>query len=265
MLSVDIKSKKYKRQIILKNVKFTLDNGESLLVLAPSGVGKTTLISTILGRTKFDGKIIYDGENIGYISQTNVLDVRETVYSSVFYTAKLSNPNGNESSQSSLTKEKLKNLGMSHLLDRRIKNLSGGQQKRTQIAQQLVRENCSLIIADEPDSGLDVLASNLLLRDITESARKDNKIAIVISHNVIPANLLLFSKVLVLAKGEDGASIAYFGSPKYIYAYFQKESMLEIFRTVQTKKERGLGKGSYYIKYYNGLSSTAKAELECRW
>lgn len=228
---VNIKNKSYKNKTVLKDVRFYLEPGESIIVIAGSGVGKSSLVRAILDETNYDGTVeIGVKTSIGYVSQENTLDERETVYSSIFYTGKLADPYRKNSEIKKSTEKILKDLGILYLKDRRIGQLSGGQRKRVQIGQELIRET-SLLICDEPDSGLDAATSNLLMSDLVKIVKKDNKKNVmVISHNINPENVNLFSKILFLAKnsshGDGSGSIVYFGSPKNIVNYFK--SILEI-------------------------------------
>lgn len=256
---VNINEKNYRKHLLFKNtilrdVRFRSQPGDSILVVGSSGCGKSTLVRAMLKETHFQGNINVDATSIGYVSQQDVLDCRETVYNSVYYTARLHNPDMPENKVHELVKNTLKDLALLPVMDQKIKTLSGGQKKRTQVAQQLLR-NSELLLFDEADTGLDAVTTYYLMKNVTESAKKNKNIALCISHNILPENIKLFSHILVLAKGANKvASIAYFGKTADVYRYFNEDTMLKILFKILPPEEGGSGMGQKYINRYKEMT-----------
>lgn len=249
---VDIKEKNIGTRRILRNISFKTERGEMLLILAPSGCGKTTLLKCILGETHYSGCVARNAnEKLIYVAQESTLNKRETVYNSLFYTGLLDHPG---SSNDEIREEVInlsQRLGLANVLNNEIADLSGGQARRTQLGEGLMRR-CNVLMLDEPDSGLDVSTAHFLLTDVRKIISKEHKSCIVVSHNVLPETLHLYDRVLILAPDRNGvASIAFLGPIAKAYRYFSKTSMFDIITAIQPKAKHGEALGNYYIeKYY---------------
>ena len=80
-----------KKQVVLQDVSLQIQDNEVMLVLAPSGAGKTTLFNCILNRTRFKGKV-RGNKDIAYVHQEETVDRRETVMEAIYYAGYLSDP-----------------------------------------------------------------------------------------------------------------------------------------------------------------------------
>ena len=125
---------------------------------------------------------------------------------------------------------------------------SGGQTKRISLGMELVSDP-ELFILDEPDSGLDgVIARELFqrLRDVADSG----KIVIAITHT--PDRVVdMFDKVIVLARDSGRVGrLAFYGSPNEARAFFGKQSMEEIVRSVNRTSEGGEGRADEFISRF---------------
>lgn len=253
MIRYVINEKKYKNTPILKNIDITIKNGESILVMGPSGAGKTTFLKCILQETNYNGSIYTDEPSYKtqYVSQESTLDSRETAFRSIYYKAKFAYPLAfDNESLSKLVLNTMKDLGIYNIRHSLIRTLSGGQKKRTQLAHALVQKY-DLLIADEVDSGLDAFTSYDILSDLVNICHKDKKKLILVSHNICPDVVHLFDKILLLAPDTNRcASVVYYGSPNNLSSHFQTNSILEILKKLTPKIENGLGMNDYYIKKY---------------
>ena len=187
----------------LDNISFGIDEGDFLGIIGPNGAGKSTLFKCMLGlHTQYDGTIKFFGQNIkdskkylsqiGYVPQKPVVDknfpatIREIVSMS---------QNSNDSKK---VEEALQKVWMHELADRRIGDLSIGQQQRIFIAKALVNSP-RILILDEPVIGLDVYNQDLFFQILSELNTKE-KISIIWSSHDLDAVERLANKVACLNK-----------------------------------------------------------------
>ena len=172
-------------------------------IIGPNGAGKSTLFRCMLGlHTEYDGTIKFFGQNIkdskkhlsqiGFVPQKPVIDknfpatVREIISMS---------QNSNDSKK---VEDVLQKVWMHELADRRIGDLSIGQQQRIFIAKALVNSP-RILILDEPVIGLDVYNQDLFFQILSELNTKE-KISIIWSSHDLDAVERLANKVACLNK-----------------------------------------------------------------
>ena len=187
----------------LDGISFGIDEGDFLGIIGPNGAGKSTLFRCMLGlHTQYDGTIRFFGQDIkdskkylsqiGFVPQKPVIDknfpatVREIVSMS---------QNSNDSKK---VDEVLQKVWMHELADRRIGDLSIGQQQRIFIAKALVNSP-RILILDEPVIGLDVYNQDLFFQILSELNTKE-KISIIWSSHDLDAVERLANKVACLNK-----------------------------------------------------------------
>ncbi|MFN8714382.1 MAG: ATP-binding cassette domain-containing protein [Bacteroidota bacterium] len=163
----------------------TLSSSDRLLVQAPSGTGKTTLVSLIFGlRNDYDGKISIDGTDIRSISLNDWAELRRTKLSAVFQELRLFpqlTALENIMLKNSLSKaltlvqviEMAKQLGVDHRLNQTCGTLSLGQQQRIAIIRALAQP-FELLLLDEPFSHLDDANAAIAAQMITEYCNNHN-------------------------------------------------------------------------------------------
>ncbi len=257
MLTIRIDNKKFNKKTVIHNIDLSLENGKMMLIFAPSGCGKSTLLKCILGETEYTGSVKCD-ERIISVSQDCTLNPKETVYNAVFYTAYMDQPNLSTDKLHSLTKRILKSLGLMSVSKHKIRNLSGGQQRRVQLAEALVRKS-DVLIMDEPDSGLDVASSYVLTNDIRTIVKQEKKKAIIVSHQLQRETINLYDQVCCLSKDSTGCgTVAYLGRPCFLDIYFNQTSLLDLMLDLQPKEENGRGYGAYYTQMWRNLSEGKK-------
>ncbi len=175
------------RNFSLSNITFSLISGDIMGLVGRSGSGKSTLIQTLTGLKKAKkGKItayVNDKKTrinniIGYSPQENSLFPFLTLEENIITFAKLHNVQKTE-----LSKKMdflLKRLNLAKARDKKITQLSGGMQKRADIAVTLIHSP-DIIILDEPFNGLDVSLQQFIWNILAELA-KNGRIIIVSSH-----------------------------------------------------------------------------------
>jgi len=187
----------------LEDVSFGIAEGDFLGIIGPNGAGKSTLFRCMLGlHTQYDGTIKFFDQDIrdskrylsqiGFVPQKPVIDknfpatVREVVSMS---------QNSNDSEK---VEDVLQKVWMHELADRRIGDLSIGQQQRIFIAKALVNSP-RILILDEPVIGLDVYNQDLFFQILSELNTKE-KISIIWSSHDLDAVERLANKVACLNK-----------------------------------------------------------------
>jgi len=190
----------------LKDITFSIEKGTFLSVFGPNGAGKSTLLKIIATQiTPSKGKIYYNGKdgkhlenifrkNLGIISHKTYLYSSLTVLDNLRFYAKLYNMKNYKKRIEYL----LKKLGLYEKEFDYVKNLSRGMSQRAAIARALLHDP-SIIILDEPFTGLDQSVSNLLSKILSEELKK-NKIIIMATHN-IDLGYKASNKLAIMRKG----------------------------------------------------------------
>ncbi len=179
----------YENVCVVKNLCFSLNEGDYLCIIGENGSGKSTLLKALVGLLPVkNGKITYEGINgneIGYLpQQTNLqkdfpASVYEVVLSGCIAKAK---PFYKKESKSR-AKSCIKTLGLEGLDNRSYRELSGGQQQRVLLARALCATK-KLIILDEPTNCLDPVATAELYSHIRHLNKEEGITVIMVSHDV---------------------------------------------------------------------------------
>ena len=183
----------YENKVVAKNLNFKIDQGDYLCVVGENGTGKSTLIKTLLGLIKpLNGEVIANvqGKNhkgVGYLPQQTQAQkdfpasVWEVVLSGV-----LNNdhrcPFYNKKDKAEAEKN-MEKLNILDLKKRCYRELSGGQQQRVLLARALCATD-SVLILDEPVTGLDPAASMELYETRKDLNKKENVTIIMVSHDI---------------------------------------------------------------------------------
>lgn len=182
----------YEGQTVVKDLNFTIEKGDYLCIVGENGSGKSTLVKSLLGlKNVEEGRITFgDGlrqNEIGYLPQQNdtqkdfPASVYEVVLSgrlnsrgfSPFYTAE----------DKKEAKEKMKLLGIQDLEWQCFRDLSGGQKQRALLARALCATK-SLLLLDEPVSGLDPIMTGEFYQLIRKINRDSGIAVVMVSHDI---------------------------------------------------------------------------------
>lgn len=214
----------------LRGVSFTLDQGEFVSVIGPSGAGKTTLFSILNGAERCDGgAVLVDGvhfETAGGEAKRRVQRRVGTIYQDfrlVENTSCLQNvlnaclPDMGRLSgvlglfgreRRSEARTLLERVGLGEKADRPVKELSGGQKQRVAIARALMRHP-DILLADEPVASLDPVTGRQILELLRDIQRTEGLTVLMNSHNL--AFSLEFSQRLI---GLSGGAVVFDGPPE---------------------------------------------------
>ncbi|PKQ61671.1 metal ABC transporter ATP-binding protein [Labilibaculum manganireducens] len=152
----------YDEKIVLKGVNLVVKENDFLGIIGPNGGGKTTLLKVILGTIKpVEGEILPDGNDrciIGYLPQINQIDnkfpipVKEVVLSGLMSHKKIFGRYNSENKRRA--DELMTQMGIIHLKNKNIGELSGGQLQRVFLCRAIIADP-KLLILDEPDTYVD--------------------------------------------------------------------------------------------------------------
>jgi len=202
----------YEGKTVVKDLSFTVDTGDYLIIVGENGAGKTTLARTILGLTApLSGRVETEGlrtDEIGYLPQQADIQkdfpasVREVVRSGClnrrglrpFYNA----------AEKRIAEENMEKLGIAGIAKHCYRELSGGQQRRALLARALCAAE-KLLLLDEPAAGLDPEATAetyALIKNLNEGGVT----VVMISHDV-GAALKYATRILHIG----GRGSAFFG------------------------------------------------------
>lgn len=226
MLEIKNLTKKYQYNV-LSNISFTVNKGEFITVLGPSGTGKSTLLNCISGfDTEFSGDILLNQNNvnkvpsnkrnIGMVFQNYSLFPHMTAIENVEFPLKIK-----KMSSSIPAMRMLDKLGLTAHYYKYPKQLSGGQQQRVALARAFVYKP-DLILLDEPLGSLDLLLRNELQNVIKNLHKEEKNTFIYVTHDITEA-FYLSDKILLLNNGE----IQQFDTPLNIYKYPQNDFVKE--------------------------------------
>ncbi len=186
---------------ILKGISFQIIGGEFVSIMGPSGSGKSTLLGIIAGLDNpTSGQVLIDGIDITTMSESKLASVRNNKIGMVFQAFNLiptltAQENvevplyvgKHKGSPSARAKELLDLVGLSHRLNHRPNQLSGGEQQRVAIARALATDP-AFVLADEPTGNLDAKNSENVLKLIAYLRAQTGKTFIIATHDLIVAS-----------------------------------------------------------------------------
>ena len=208
-LEVKNLNKTYGEKEVLKDVNFSLDEGNILCILGPSGCGKTTILNSIGGFIKNNsGKIFLNGEdisslnpedrNISTVFQSYGLFTNKNVLENVAYGLKFRNVKKQDRINKSL--EILKIVGLEGYEYRKVHELSGGQRQRVALARSLVISP-RLILLDEPFSNLDKNLRITMRNEIKKLVKYFKMTTILVTHDQEDA-FTMADRVILMNEGK---------------------------------------------------------------
>lgn len=176
----------------LENTNFGIDKGELVVIVGPSGAGKTTALNILGGMDKpTAGKVLVDGKEISKLNNKQLIEYRRNDIGFVFQfynlvqnlTAKENVELATQICDDHLDPvEVLKKVGLENRMDNFPSQLSGGEQQRVAIARAIAK-NPKLLLCDEPTGALDYVTGKQILKLLQDTCRKEKMTVIIITHN----------------------------------------------------------------------------------
>ena len=190
MLQVEGITKDWK-EFRLREISFEVNEGEHFVILGPSGAGKTVLLEIIAGIIEPDsGRVYLNGRDVtdlppekrglAYVPQNYALFPNMSVYDNIAFGLKVRKVPKIEIERK--IREISKVLGIEHLLHRKPKTLSGGEQQRVALARALAVEP-PLILLDEPFANLDVQTRSRLIGEMKRWREELGFTALHVTHS----------------------------------------------------------------------------------
>ena len=176
----------------LDNTSFNIDKGELVVILGPSGAGKTTCLNILGGMDiATNGEVIVDGRDISKLKGKDLIKYRRTDIGFVFQFYNLvQNLTVIENVELAVQlckdhlepEEVLDKVGLSERKQNFPSQLSGGEQQRVAIARAIAK-NPKILLCDEPTGALDYKTGKQILKLLQDTCRIENVTVIIITHN----------------------------------------------------------------------------------
>ncbi|MCX6259786.1 MAG: ABC transporter ATP-binding protein [Bacteroidia bacterium] len=201
VLIADSLVKRFGDVVAVDNISFEINRGEIFGFLGPNGAGKTTTIKMMSGLLKPDsGSVTLDSrdnrKSIGICPQHIVVWENLTCLEQIVYVGKMYNLSSADARIEG--KNLLESLGLYGIKDRLAKKLSGGMQRRLNIALALIHSP-EIVFLDEPQAGLDP-QSRILVRDYIRSIKSTTTIVLT-THDMEEAEKLS-DRICIIDKGK---------------------------------------------------------------
>jgi phospholipid/cholesterol/gamma-HCH transport system ATP-binding protein len=207
-------SKRFGSRDVLNQVEFTIEEGETFVIIGQSGAGKTTILRHIAGFFDPDqGDVLVEGvkmngarssvrasirEKMGFLFQSgaliNWLNVRDNIALPL-----TEHRLGTKEEIDKIVDDRLEKLQLSDAADKMPSDISGGMKKRAGLARAIVR-NPRIILYDEPTSGLDPVMSAKINELIIEMQRDLGVTSVVVTHDMSSAYRIA-DRIAMLYKG----------------------------------------------------------------
>ena len=192
---------------VLADVNLTVKRGEYISIIGHSGCGKSTLLNIVAGlSTATDGYVILDGKEVNepgpdrsLVFQNHSLLPWLTVYENVALAVNKVCKHKNKKERHEWILHNLNLVGMSHAIERRPGEISGGMKQRVGIARALAMEP-KLLLLDEPFGALDALTRAHLQDEVMRIQAELNNTVLMITHDVDEA-VLLSDKIVMMTNG----------------------------------------------------------------
>ena len=180
----------------VKDLNFTVEDGQFVSVIGPSGCGKTTILSLAAGLlAPSAGEVVRGEGEFGYMLQRDALFPWRTVEQNIFLPLEVKKRNTAEKRARAV--ELAEKYGLKDFLKKTPSQLSGGMRQRVALIRTLAAEPAILLL-DEPFSALDYQTRLEVCDDVQGIIKSEKKAALLVTHDISEA-IALSDKVVVLS------------------------------------------------------------------
>ena len=198
----------------LDNTNFSIDKGELVVIVGPSGAGKTTTLNILGGMDKAtSGQIFVNDKEISKLNNKKLIEYRRNDIGFVFQfynlvqnlTAKENVELATQMCADALNVDTiLEKVGLTDRKDNFPSQLSGGEQQRVAIARAIAK-NPKLLLCDEPTGALDYKTGKQILKLLQDLARNEKMTVVIITHNSAISEMA--DKIIKFKNGSVEATI----------------------------------------------------------
>lgn len=203
----------------LRNINITIGNGELLVLLGPTGAGKTTMLNVIAGLEDYRGSVLFDDRavdglspgkrKVGYLFQDLNLFPHLNVFSNIAFGLKMQRMSKMQIQDK--VEKMLELLKIESFRNRFPNSLSGGEKQRVALARALINSP-HILLLDEPMSSLDYRTSKYLRTELRALQKKLGITTVYVTHNLYEAEELA-DRIAVIDKGR----LEQIGSPEDVF------------------------------------------------
>ncbi|MFD0988903.1 ABC transporter ATP-binding protein [Mariniflexile jejuense] len=194
---------------VLSNINLSIEEGEFVAIVGFTGSGKTTLVNLINGLLQpTSGEVLFKGEPVvdtsherGVIFQNYSLLPWLTVEQNIFMAVKEAFPKEKKAVLHQMVAEYVEMVSLTHAINKRPKELSGGMRQRVAVARALAMKP-EMIIMDEPLGALDALTRGNLQDEILNIWGKDKRTALLITNDV-DEGIYMADRIIPLRPGPN--------------------------------------------------------------
>ncbi|MDP1656598.1 MAG: ABC transporter ATP-binding protein [Hylemonella sp.] len=212
-LKIEQLSKAYQSdKPVFADVSFTLERGEFVCIIGHSGCGKTTILNVLAGLdTASSGHVFMDGREVagpslerGVVFQGHALMPWLTVRQNIAFAVKSRWPEWPAAQINVQVEKFVAMVGLSHAIDKKPSQLSGGMKQRVGIARAFSIQP-KMLLLDEPFGALDALTRGTIQDELMTIVRQTQQTVFMITHDVDEA-ILLADRILLMSNGSETAT-----------------------------------------------------------
>jgi len=194
---------------VFAGVDFGIDKGEFVCIIGHSGCGKTTILNVLAGLdSASDGHAFMDGREIagpslerGVVFQGHALMPWLTVRQNIAFAVKSRWPEWKKAEVDAQVEKYVAMVGLSHAIDKKPSQLSGGMKQRVGIARAFAIQP-KMLLLDEPFGALDALTRGTIQDELMSIVRETHQTVFMITHDVDEA-ILLADRILLMSNGAE--------------------------------------------------------------
>ena len=196
---------------VFADVGFDIGRGEFVCIIGHSGCGKTTILNVLAGLdTATSGHVFMDGREVrgpsldrGVVFQGHALMPWLTVRQNIAFAVKSRWPDWSEAQIQAQVEKNVAMVGLSHAIDKKPSELSGGMKQRVGIARAFSIAP-KMLLLDEPFGALDALTRGTIQDELMAIVRQTQQTVFMITHDVDEA-ILLADRILLMTNGQEVA------------------------------------------------------------